>query len=109
MGFETASRYFVVTIVTFMFFFCSYEYKAEDIEKEAAESNYCNDASDCVVLIGKCPMACYILVNRNDSAKIARKIQEFSSNCTYECPPLDSITCEDHKCLGYFNGEIITK
>ena len=68
--------------------------------KSAIEkANYCQQDNDCMVVAGKCPLACHILINRNEKESIRMLLDTYISDCTYSCTVPREYSCIDHQCV----------
>ncbi|WP_437574558.1 hypothetical protein [Sorangium sp. So ce887] len=83
----------------------------EDVQEEfdtiVAESNACNDASECVYASPGCPLGCFVAVNSTKKAVVeeeARALIEdyerWGRACAYECVEPGPIECTEGRCQG---------
>ncbi|KYF83011.1 hypothetical protein BE20_24400 [Sorangium cellulosum] len=81
----------------------------EEIQDEfdaiVAESNACNDASECVYATPGCPLGCFVAVNSAKKAYVeeeARALIEdyerFGRYCAYECVAPGPLECTAGRC-----------
>lgn len=71
---------------------------AEGIKAEAAKAAACTSDTDCVVLVGKCPIGCYVSVNKSEESRIKALLDGFSENCAYDCLASSGAVCRDGAC-----------
>ena len=78
------------------------ELSEDDIKARIDAANYCTVASDCVNVGSKCPFGCAIIVNAAEADEIEALVDDYDSNCMYDCMGLDGIECLAGKCEGIF-------
>lgn len=65
--------------------------------------NYCEDVVDCATLYGKCPLPCHIAVNSKFTGTVESIVDNFWNNqesqCMYKCMEIQSVKCENYKCI----------
>lgn len=71
---------------------------AEGIKAEVAKAATCTTSEDCVLLSAKCPIGCYVAVNKSEEERIKSMIAGFSENCAYDCLAADGAICENGAC-----------
>ncbi|WP_437733646.1 hypothetical protein [Sorangium sp. So ce1335] len=77
----------------------------EDFEVIVAESNACNDASECVYASPGCPLGCFVPVNSAKRAYVEDEARELIDDyerggryCAYECVAPGPLECTDGRC-----------
>jgi hypothetical protein len=77
----------------------------EDFEVIVAESNACNDASECVYVSPGCPLGCFVPVNSAKKAYVEGEARELiddyergGRSCAYECVVPGPIECTEGRC-----------
>jgi len=84
-------------LVWFAFF--SRDAQERHIKAEIAEANYCEAASDCVMVAqSQCPFGCYIHVNKSEVGRIKSLLDEYESGCAYSCIPFEGVECVNNTC-----------
>ncbi|MFA5484986.1 MAG: hypothetical protein WC260_01930 [Candidatus Pacearchaeota archaeon] len=68
------------------------------IKSKINKANYCDIASDCVDVGGKCPFGCYIYVNKGEFNKISELVNSYKSKCVYGCISCQEVDCINNKC-----------
>ena len=68
------------------------------IKSKINKANYCDIASDCVDVGGKCPFGCYIYVNKEEAKKMFNLVDSYNSNCVYGCLSCQEVECINQKC-----------
>ncbi|WP_437738997.1 hypothetical protein WME73_25450 [Sorangium sp. So ce302] len=77
----------------------------EEFEVIVAESNACNDPSECVYASPGCPLGCFVPVNSAKKAYVeeeARALIEdkerWGTYCQYECAVPGPLECAEGRC-----------
>lgn len=81
----------------------------EEIQEEfdviVAESNACNDVSECVYASPGCPLGCWVAVNSAKKAYVEQEarelIEDYESggrSCQYECAVQGPLECTEGRC-----------
>ncbi|MGK4006334.1 hypothetical protein WMF31_27185 [Sorangium sp. So ce1036] len=77
----------------------------EEFDAIVAESNACNDASECVLASAGCPLGCAVPVNRAREAYVEEKARELIEDyerwwrgCAYECVAPRPLECIAGRC-----------
>ena len=64
--------------------------------------NYCEIDQDCEVVMGVCPLGCFLIVHHEkmaDVKKMVKKIENDCPTCVYKCPvPPQKINCIEKVC-----------
>ena len=69
------------------------------IKTEIAKANYCETASDCIMVAqSQCPFGCYVHVNKKQAARIKNSLENYKSNCIYQCIPFVGVECVNNTC-----------
>jgi hypothetical protein len=68
------------------------------IQREIDRAKYCEDAADCVDVGSKCPFGCSIVVNKVEAEFIRKLVQDYTTDCAYDCLALKEILCQEKKC-----------
>ena len=77
----------------------------QQIQNELQKANYCDTASDCVNVGGKCPFDCYSFVNKKEAERMISRIMKFESACVYKCAAMKSVSCVNNSCTVILEGE----
>jgi len=72
--------------------------------KEILDSyNYCESDNDCAYIIWECPFGCFIPLNKAFvwvAWDILNRYFEINGkNCVYDCVYMDTVACENYKCV----------
>ncbi|WP_437307122.1 hypothetical protein [Sorangium sp. So ce388] len=77
----------------------------EEFDVIVADSNACNDVSECVYASPGCPLGCWVAVNSAKKAYVEEQaralIEDFESggrSCQYECAVQGPIECTEGRC-----------
>jgi len=70
----------------------------ENIRIEIEKANYCEINEDCRIISGRCPIGCYISVNKEEAERIDYLIRSIDSSCVYECMAPKEVVCFEKKC-----------
>ncbi|WP_437963675.1 hypothetical protein WMF04_28585 [Sorangium sp. So ce260] len=77
----------------------------EEFDAIVAESNACNDASECVYAAAGCPLGCSVAVNSAKKAYVEDEaralIEDYEvggRSCQYECRMLGPLECTEGRC-----------
>ncbi|XXT20155.1 hypothetical protein WME94_01135 [Sorangium sp. So ce429] len=77
----------------------------EEFDVIVAESNACNDASQCVYASTGCPLGCWVAVNSAKKAYVEEEaralIEDFERggrSCQYECVAQVPLECTEGRC-----------
>lgn len=77
----------------------------EEFDAIVAESNACNDASECVYVSPGCPLGCYVPVNSAKKEYVEAKAREliddyesWGRQCAYGCAEPAPLACIDGRC-----------
>jgi PBP1b-binding outer membrane lipoprotein LpoB len=78
------------------------ETKREDLKQLLDSGATCQVDDDCEVLEGKCPVGCYVGVNRENSDQVREAMDAHVDSCVYRCRPHKGVSCEQNKCTVNF-------
>ncbi|WP_437806274.1 hypothetical protein [Sorangium sp. So ce1078] len=77
----------------------------EEFEAIVAESNACNDTSECVYASPGCPLGCFVAVNSAKKAYVEGEaralIEDYEvggRSCQYECTVPGPLECAEGRC-----------
>ncbi len=69
------------------------------INHEIKNAKACTKDTDCISVGSKCPFGCSIVVNKTESYRIGSLVDNYSTNCAYDCLPPDKVVCENKMCV----------
>ena len=79
----------------------------EEFDAIVAESNACNDASECVYASPGCPLGCFVAVNSAKKEYVEEEAREliedyarWGRSCQYEFAVPDPLECTEGRCQG---------
>src|SRR3989338_10766379 len=88
-------KMFFVTLGILLLTGCTAEMRiAAAIER----ANYCETATDCVLVGSKCPFDCYIYANVNEAERITELVNNYQSSCEYSCIQSFGVECLNNVC-----------
>ncbi|XYH98447.1 hypothetical protein ACMHYB_01395 [Sorangium sp. So ce1128] len=77
----------------------------EEFDAIVAESNACNDVSQCVYASTGCPLGCWVAVNSAKKAYVEEEARELIEDferwgryCQYECAAQGPLECTEGRC-----------
>lgn len=71
----------------------------EDVKQQIEAARACSNTNECVDIGSVCPFGCAIVVNKSQSDRISKLVQEHASNdCVYDCASVTGIVCEANRC-----------
>ncbi|WP_437622981.1 hypothetical protein [Sorangium sp. So ce1151] len=83
----------------------SEEEAQEEFDAIVAESNACNDVSECVYASPGCPLGCWVAVNSAKKAYVEEKaraliedVERGGQHCEYECAVQGPLECVEGRC-----------
>ncbi|HLD63570.1 MAG TPA: hypothetical protein VI913_01605 [Candidatus Peribacteraceae bacterium] len=86
---------FFVTLGILLLTGCTAEMRiAAAIER----ANYCETATDCVLVGSKCPFDCYIYANVDEAQRITELVNHYQSSCEYSCVQTFGVECVNSIC-----------
>ncbi len=68
------------------------------IKEQITEANYCETKADCVQVVSQCPFGCYVFVNVAEAERLQQLIDQYPSQCVYDCVSMLGYDCVDNKC-----------
>lgn len=90
---------FGVIVATAIALSSSQSIKQSYISSEIKRADYCDIDADCVIAGSKCPFGCAIIVNKNETGRIMRMVNTYSSNCNYSCAAeCQKAICQNNRC-----------
>lgn len=84
----------IIGLILLMFYFSSSKSSSSKqnfteayVKEKIASANYCETKVDCLLIIGKCPFGCYLLININEESKVESLLKRSPSYCdNNNCP-----------------------
>ncbi|NUM25864.1 MAG: hypothetical protein HUU49_04595 [Candidatus Buchananbacteria bacterium] len=73
--------------------------REEQIKLAIERARYCNVKEDCVIINSKCPFGCSIAINKDQAETITGLIENFDSDCVYDCLAAKDFDCVNNQCV----------
>lgn len=70
----------------------------EELEKAIDDANYCEQDSDCMQVTAKCPIKCYMLINKEEEKFMMGLVNTYTHTCMYKCEMSQDFACINKKC-----------
>ncbi len=87
---------FIVTFGALSLAACASE--EQIIERAIEQANHCETKEDCTYVGSVCPFGCTIYVHRDEAERIQPMIENFQSDCVYDCARTYGVECVEEQC-----------
>lgn len=70
----------------------------EAVKAQLKEMGRCSVDADCTAVMGKCPLGCYIGVNKINAVSAQTIVDNFETMCAYSCLQYQGVKCVNGFC-----------